>query len=97
MANIKTENQQIPVATEENEGLKAFRNLRAMAEAGSFPDLSTEEIDEVIRASRGETETEARRKGWEAFLQMRKMAIANGAADMSLEEINKEISAARNG
>lgn len=95
MANIKTENQQKPVATEENEGLKAFRNLRAMAEAGSFPDLSTEEIYEVIRASRAETE--ARRNGWEAFLQMRKMAIANGAADMNLEEINKEISTVRNG
>ena len=34
------------------EGLKAFRTLRAMAEAGSFPDLSTEKIDEVIRESR---------------------------------------------
>ena len=41
-----------PVATEENDGLKAFRTLRAMAEAGSFPDLSTEEINEAIRASR---------------------------------------------
>ena len=52
MANITTEANKIPVATEENEGLKAFRTLRAMAEAGSFPDLSTEKIDEVIRESR---------------------------------------------
>ena len=52
MANITTEANKIPVATEENEGLKAFRTLRAMAEAGSFPDLSTEEINEVIRESR---------------------------------------------
>ena len=41
-----------PVAAEESDGLKAFRTLRAMAEGGSFPDLSLEEINEEIRASR---------------------------------------------
>ena len=41
-----------PVAVQESDGLKAFRALRAMAEAGSFPDLSLEEINDEIRASR---------------------------------------------
>ena len=40
-----------PVASEENEGLKAFRALRAMAEAGAFPEMSLEEINEEIRAA----------------------------------------------
>ena len=43
-----------PVAAEENEGLKAFRALRAMAEAGAFPEMSLEEINEEIRAARRE-------------------------------------------
>ena len=41
-----------PVAVEESEGLKAFRAIRAMAEAGAFPDLSIEEINEEIREAR---------------------------------------------
>ena len=41
-----------PVAAEENEGLKAFRALRAMAESGAFPDLTLDEINEVIRETR---------------------------------------------
>ena len=40
------------VAAEENDGLKAFRAIRAMAEAGSFPEMSLEEINEEIRAAR---------------------------------------------
>ena len=43
-----------PVAAEENEGLKAFRALRAMAEAGTFPEMSLAEINEEIRAARRE-------------------------------------------
>ncbi len=42
------------VAAEENDGLKAFRAIRAMAEAGSFPEMSLEEINEEIRAARRE-------------------------------------------
>ena len=41
-----------PVAMEENEGLKAFRAIRAMAEAGAFPEMSLDEINEEIRAAR---------------------------------------------
>ena len=41
-----------PVAAEENEGLKAFRALRALAEAGAFPDMTLEEINEEIHAAR---------------------------------------------
>ena len=38
-------------AAEESEGLKAFRQLRALAEAGAFPDLTLDEIDnEIIEA-----------------------------------------------
>ena len=40
------------VAAEKNDGLKAFRAIRAMAEAGSFPEMSLEEINEEIRAAR---------------------------------------------
>lgn len=43
-----------PAATEENEGLKAFRTLRAMAETGAFPEMSLAEINEEIRAARRE-------------------------------------------
>lgn len=43
-----------PVAEEVNDGLKAFRAIRAMAEAGAFPEMSLEEINEVIRAARKE-------------------------------------------
>lgn len=39
-------------AAEENEGLKAFRAIRAMAEAGAFPEMTVEEINEEIRAAR---------------------------------------------
>ena len=42
-----------PVA-EENDGVKAFRAIRAMAEAGAFPEMSLEEINEEIRAARRE-------------------------------------------
>lgn len=42
-----------PEAAEESKGLKAFRALRAMAEAGYFPDLPLEQINEIIRESRG--------------------------------------------
>lgn len=41
-----------PVAAEDNDGLKAFRAIRAMAEAGVFPEMSIEEINEEIRAAR---------------------------------------------
>ncbi|MBR4479701.1 MAG: type II toxin-antitoxin system RelB/DinJ family antitoxin [Bacteroidales bacterium] len=41
-----------PVAAEESEGLKAFRAIRAMAEAGAFPDLTLDEINEEIREAR---------------------------------------------
>ena len=40
------------VSAEENEGIKAFRTIRAMAEAGAFPQLSLDEINEEIRAAR---------------------------------------------
>ena len=39
-------------AVEESEGLKAYRKLRALAEAGAFPDLSLDEINEEIREAR---------------------------------------------
>ena len=41
-----------PVVAEENEGLKAFRAIRNMAEAGAFPDMTLEEINEEIRKAR---------------------------------------------
>ncbi len=44
----------IAAKAEENEGIKAFRTIRAMAEAGAFPQLSQDEINEEIRAARKE-------------------------------------------
>ena len=41
-----------PVVAEENEGLKAFRAIRNMAEASGFPDMTMEEINEEIRNAR---------------------------------------------
>lgn len=41
-----------PVVAEENEGLKAFRAIRNMAETGAFPDMTLEEINEEIRKAR---------------------------------------------
>lgn len=41
-----------PVDAKESEGLKAFRAIRAMAEAGAFPDLTLDEINEEIREAR---------------------------------------------
>ena len=40
------------VAAEESEGLKAFRQLRVMAESGAFPDLTPDEINNEIREVR---------------------------------------------
>ncbi|MBR1394921.1 MAG: type II toxin-antitoxin system RelB/DinJ family antitoxin [Prevotella sp.] len=37
-----------------DEGVKAFREMRAMAEAGLFPDLTLDEINEEIRLAREE-------------------------------------------
>ena len=37
-----------------DEGVKAFREIRAMAEAGLFPDLTLDEINEEIRLAREE-------------------------------------------
>lgn len=39
---------------EENDGLKAFKAIRAMAEAGAFPDMTLEDINEEIRQARRE-------------------------------------------
>lgn len=39
-------------ATEESEGLKAYRKLRALAESGAFPELSLDEINDEIREVR---------------------------------------------
>jgi len=39
-------------AAEESEGLKAFRQLRALAESGSFPELTPDEINDEIREAR---------------------------------------------
>ena len=39
-------------AAEESEGLKAFRTIRAMAEAGAFPEMTLDEINEEIRLAR---------------------------------------------
>ena len=36
------------------DGLQAFREIRAMAEAGQLPDLTLEEINEEIRLAREE-------------------------------------------
>ncbi|MDO4826482.1 MAG: type II toxin-antitoxin system RelB/DinJ family antitoxin [Bacteroidia bacterium] len=41
-----------PEAAVENEGLKAYRAIRAMAEAGAFPELTLDEINEEIREAR---------------------------------------------
>ena len=43
-----------PVTIEDNEGLKAFRTIRAMAEAGAFPEMTLDQINEEIRAARRE-------------------------------------------
>lgn len=40
-------------------GLKAFEDLRKMAESGQLPDLTLEEINEEIRLSREEREKRA--------------------------------------
>jgi addiction module RelB/DinJ family antitoxin len=37
-----------------DEGVKAFREMRAMAEAGLFPDLTLDDINEEIRLAREE-------------------------------------------
>ena len=37
---------------EESESLKAFRAIRSMAEAGAFPDLTLEQINEEISEAR---------------------------------------------
>lgn len=37
-----------------DEGEKAFREMRAMAEAGLFPDLTLDEINEEIKLAREE-------------------------------------------
>lgn len=42
------------IKAEENEGMKAFKALRARAERGETPDLTMEEIDEEIRLARHE-------------------------------------------
>lgn len=39
-------------AAEESEGLKAYRKLRALAESGTFPELSLDEINDEIREVR---------------------------------------------
>ena len=39
---------------EESEGLKAFRAIRAMAEAGAFPEMTLDEINDEISAARRE-------------------------------------------
>ena len=39
---------------EENDGLKAFRAIRAMAEASAFPEMSLDEINDEIRQARRE-------------------------------------------
>ena len=39
-------------AAEENEGLKAFRQLRALAQSGAFPELTLDEINDEIREAR---------------------------------------------
>ena len=41
-------------AAEESEGLKAFRQLRALAGAGAFPDLTLDEINDEIREARSD-------------------------------------------
>ena len=43
-----------PVVTEENEGLKAFRKIRALADSGAFPEMTLEEINEEIRKARND-------------------------------------------
>ena len=43
-----------PVVTEENEGLKAFRKIRAWADSGAFPEMTLEEINEEIRKARND-------------------------------------------
>lgn len=45
---------EIKADDEENEGMKAFKSLRARAERGETPDLTMEEIDEEIRLARQE-------------------------------------------
>jgi len=42
-----------PIA-EEKKGLNAFRSIRKQAEAGSFPDLTLDDINEEIRKARQE-------------------------------------------
>ena len=39
-------------AAEESEGLKACRTIGAMAEAGAFPEMTLDEINEEIRLAR---------------------------------------------
>ena len=41
-----------PTIAEENKGQKAFRTIRAMAEAGVFPDLSLDDINKEIQEVR---------------------------------------------
>lgn len=40
------------VTNQESEGLKAFRALRTMAEAGAFPELTLDEINDEISNAR---------------------------------------------
>ena len=40
------------VVSEENDGLLAFRAIRAMAESGAFPEMTLDEINEEICEAR---------------------------------------------
>ena len=40
------------VVSEENDGLLAFKAIRAMAESGAFPELTLDEINKEIREAR---------------------------------------------
>lgn len=55
-AKAVVQRRRIPfdIQADENDGYKAFKDLRRMAEAGMFPDLTMEEIDEEIRKAREE-------------------------------------------
>lgn len=51
---MQTGTQNDKPTAEGNKGLNAFRAIREKAEAGAFPDLTLDEINEEIRKARQE-------------------------------------------
>lgn len=72
-------------------GLEAMRRMQEQAERNGLSDMTLEEINAEITATRRESAI----KALQALDEMNKIAKLNGTSKMTLEEINAEIAATR--